>query len=369
MSRKARDWFHIQNAADDPATTEIHIVDVIGSWDDDFWNRLFGEALFGVTARAFVDQLAALPDTVKNIRLHINSPGGDVWGAVNIANALRDQQLSKGRTVETIIDGLAASSASIIAMAGTSIRMADNALMMIHNPWTIAQGNAAEMRRAADMLDTVRGQAVATYQWHSTMSADDIVAAMDAETWMSADEAIANGFATEKVEGLKAAALLDPKAVGAFKVPDKFKARVDALLKKDTPAPTAASATDILSAVEAAGLSTAFARELVAAAIPMDQVSARIATAKADKQQRETRANEITALCQAVKLPELAAGYIAGAMPPADVRAHLTIVTAKLDRTEIDGGLSPDASTKTATAVDKALDTKAVYAQRNGKQE
>jgi ATP-dependent protease ClpP protease subunit len=78
--------------------------------------------LFGVTARAFVDALAALPDTVKNIQLHINSPGGDVWGAVNIANALARPAVSKGRTVTTIVDGLAASAASIIAMAGSTVR-------------------------------------------------------------------------------------------------------------------------------------------------------------------------------------------------------------------------------------------------------
>src|ERR1051325_2166278 len=199
---KAREWFKFQAAADDASVVDIHIIDFIGDWIDDYWG-------FGVTAKAFLDQLAKLSNDVKTVRVHINSPGGDVFAASNIANALREQQASKGRTVETIVDGIAASAASIILMAGSTIKVADNGVVMVHNPWTIAVGNAADMRKSADTLDTLRNTIVATYKWHSSLSDDELVALMDAETWMDADEAIAKGFATEKVEGLKAAATID----------------------------------------------------------------------------------------------------------------------------------------------------------------
>src|SRR5690606_18599525 len=126
-----------------------------------------------------------------------------------------------------VIDGLAASAASIIAMAGQRVRMADNALLMIHNPWTVGIGNAAEMRKTAETLDTGRDTIIATYRWHATLDEKDIADLMDAETWMEADEAIGWGFATEKVEGLKAAASLRPQAIAKLEIPEKYRARVE----------------------------------------------------------------------------------------------------------------------------------------------
>src|SRR5690349_6468961 len=117
-------WFRFVNDASDPSTVDIHVIDFIGDWIDQALNEMFGEEI-SVTAKAFVDQLAALPEGVKAINVHINSPGGDVFAALNIANALRDQQATKNRTVTTYVDGLAASAASIIAMAGSKVVMAD----------------------------------------------------------------------------------------------------------------------------------------------------------------------------------------------------------------------------------------------------
>ncbi len=360
MAPHARQWYRFEMAAADPAVADIHIIDFIGDWIDELINEIYSIKAT-LTAKAFVDLLSKLPDAVKTIRVHINSPGGDVFAAVNIANALREQQTSKARAVETIVEGLAASAASIIMMAGQKVTMADNALVMVHNPWTIAVGNSADMRKSADTLDTIRKAIVATYQWHSSLKDAEIIALMDAETWMSADEAIANGLATEKVSGLKAAASIDLRSFATLKVPDQFKARCQELVKKDPPAPAAASAIDVLTAVEAAGLGTACARDLVAAALPIDQVNARIATASAARAQAATRATEIRALCATAKLTELADGYIAGAMASADVRAHLTTVTAKMDRAEIDGGINPDQRSRQKPTIDVA----AVYATRN----
>lgn len=364
LANATREWYRFQMVAADPSVVDIQIIDAIGSWDDDFFNRLYGEALFGITARAFVEQLAALPAAVKAIHVHINSPGGDVQGSINIANALRDQQLTKGRSVEAYIDGMAASAASIVAMAGGVVHMADNALMMIHKPVGALMGTAKDMRAMADALDTVTlNQIIKTYNWHSSMSTDEIGALMDAETWMDADMAIANGFATDKVEGLQATASISPIALATLKVPEKFKARVQALLKKDEDPAAAqpAAAADILARVSAAGLDLAMATALVALALPLDQVDARIASAKAEKVAAVTRANDIRAICATAKQSDLAETFITGGLSVEGVRAILTSLAAKLDQVTIDGTLKPDSGTAKVTTIDTA----AVYAARN----
>ena len=351
-----RTWFHIKNAADDPSIVEISIIDYIGSWDDDWFARNFGLDM-GVTARAFVEQLAALPASVTAIHLHINSPGGDVQAGINIANALRDQQVSKGRVVETFIDGIAASIASAIAMAGSKVTIGDNALLMVHNPYVMALGDASELRKTADILDTMRAQVVATYQWHSPLDDAALVALMDAETWMDADLAIANGFATDKMEGLKAVASLDRRGMAKFTVPEKFCARVDALLAPapvDPPAPVAASARDVLRLCREGGVHD-LAEGLITAGATSEAVTAAIAEAKTTRAAAAARATEITALCATAKLLELADGYIAGAMTTSAIKAHLTTLTAKLDQIEIDGGLPPDHAHSATEAWGKAF--------------
>ena len=354
----ARPWYRFANAAEDPATVDVHIIDFIGDWIDDAFNKMDGVTL-GVTARAFVDDLAKLPDAVRTLRVHINSPGGDVQGAVNIANALRDQTMSKGRRVETIVDGMAASAASIVMMAGQSVTVADNAIVMIHNPWTIALGDAGEMRKTAAVLDAVRGQIIRSYQWHSSLSAEALGALMDAETWLDADEAIAKGLATDKVAGLAAAGSLDPRALATLQVPARFQARVAAL--GPTP-PAAADPIEVIAAVEAAGLGPALARELVAAKLPLADVQARLATATASRDATETRAREIRALCATAKLPGLADTLVASQLRLDDVRTHLATVTALLDRVEIDSHVSPDPNRTRG----QVINIREVYAQRNG---
>ncbi len=355
-----RGWYRFQNAADDPAKAELFIYSDIGQswWDDDT-----------VSAKDFLAELAALPSTVTALDVHINSLGGDVFDGVAIANALRDQSRTKGRTVTTIVDGIAASVASIVAMAGETIRIADNGLIMVHEPWTIGIGNSAEMRAIADRLDTIRDASlVPTYQWHSSLSEEEIRALLVAETWMDADEAIAKGFATEKVEGLKAAASLDARAMAKLTIPDQFKARVEALLAPPpappappVPAPVAASAVDVLRLCREGEVHD-LAEGLIAAGATLDAVQAAIGEAKTARATAAARAAEITALCTKAKLPELAEGYIAGAMATAAIKAHLTTLTAKLDRIEIDGGLDPSHGSKPKARIDVA----AVYAARNG---
>jgi ATP-dependent Clp protease protease subunit len=347
-----KNWYRFSAKADE-AVVDIHIIDFIGDWIDDYYG-------FGVTAKTFVDQLSKIDSSVKTIRVHINSPGGDVFAALNIANALREQQASKGRTVETIVEGLAASAASIIMMAGSTVRIADNAMVMIHDPWTFDVGNAADFRKMADDLDKIRNTIVATYKWHSTLTDEELVALMAAETWMDADEAIANGFATDKVEGLQAAAALDPRAIAKMAVPEKYRARVQALVAKPADTPKLAAASDVLKACGDAGLDLAFAQTLIGANCTADDLKARVTAEQNARADAAARATQIRALCGNSKLPELAEGYITGAMSLDAVRAQLTVITAKVDKVEIDGSLPVDGVKPKAQLI-----AATIYAERN----
>jgi ATP-dependent protease ClpP protease subunit len=333
-----RAWFRFENSATDSSNVDIHIIDFIGGWEDDWIARNWGYEM-GVTARSFVEQLAQLGDDVKTIRLHLNSLGGDVQGGINIANALRDQH-SKGRTVETYVDGIAASIASVIAMAGSRVVMADNALMMIHDPWAGVTGNARDLRKAADVLDTMRDQQIiTTYQWHSTKSADELTAMMEAETWLSADEAIEAGLATEKTQGLRAAASISPVNLDRLRVPAKYRDRVSALLKpSNTPIP--ADAVDVLRICREAECLD-LAEALVVEKLPLDQVRTRVSAEKDRRAAAASREQEIRAICAVEHQDDLADGYVRGQMSPADVRAHLVSIAAKLDGAEIDAALGP----------------------------
>jgi lambda family phage portal protein len=354
-----KQWFKFSSRAEDPTVAEVQVTDFIGDWIDDF----FG---FGVTAKSFVDQLSALPAAVKTIKVHINSPGGDVFGAINIANALRDQRMSKGRKVETYVDGLAASAATLVAMAGDPVRIADNGLFMVHNPWSMAVGNAAEMRKNADVLDEVRNTLVATYQWHAELSDEELIALMDAETWMTAQEAVDKGFADEVIEGLQAAASIDPRSAArlGIKVPAEYEARVNAwtavaVAVEPTPAPAAlAPAPAVVPAPEAvapaavislckdAGLDLEFTAALVAKADNWDAVNAAVAAERTRRQAEDARRDEITAMCQKFTGGALAPEMIQGGMSAESARLLVAKVTALLDKVEVDASIAPDGGTR-----------------------
>lgn len=353
-------WFRMEVAAANPTVADIYVYDIIGGWIDDLYASWGIDP--GTTAKTFLDQLSKLDASIKTINVHINSPGGDVFSAAAIANALRGES-AKGRQVTSFVEGLAASAASVLMMGAETIVVADNALVMVHNPWSCLCGNAAEMRKAADELDKIRDSIVASYRWHSALDADAIIALMNGETWMDADEAIANGFATSKVEGLKAAALIAPSALAKLSIPEKFKDRVAALVaapKTEAQPATAAAALDVIRACAAAGCPD-LSEELVASGATIAQVSARVAEVKAQRQTELTRVANIRALCDTAKCPELADGYVRGGMPADEVRAQLAIVTAKVDNKEIDGRLGPDLGGRRAEALNPAE----IYAARN----
>ena len=153
-----------------------------GQISDETW---FGDE---VTPRLFKDEMDLCQG---NITVWINSPGGDVFAAAQIYNMLMDY---KG-DVTIKIDGLAASAASVIAMAGTEVLMSPVAMMMIHNPMTVAIGDTQEMQRAIEMLSEVKESIINAYEIKSGLSRSKLARLMDVESWFNAKKAIELGFA------------------------------------------------------------------------------------------------------------------------------------------------------------------------------
>jgi ATP-dependent Clp endopeptidase proteolytic subunit ClpP len=193
---KATCWFDVRNIKDDSA--DLYIYDVVG----DSWT--------GNDAITLVKAIAGLKK--KRINAHINSPGGSVFDGVAVYNALKNHDGG----VTTYVDGLAASIASIIALAGDKVVMADNAMMMIHNPWTMAMGDADDMRKTADVLDQIKETLINTYATKTGKARDIIAADMEAETWFTAQQAMDYGFVTEIVGGMKIAASLSMELAELF---------------------------------------------------------------------------------------------------------------------------------------------------------
>lgn len=139
------------------------------------------------------DLLYRIPSGAKKINVHINSPGGDVFEGMAIYNMLVNHKAD----VDVSIDGVAASSASLIAMAGDVIRMSKASFLMIHNPWTVMSGDAEELRKEADLLDKISDVFAQAYCARSGQGKDDILAMMKEETWFEPSEAVESGFAHE----------------------------------------------------------------------------------------------------------------------------------------------------------------------------
>ncbi len=134
-------------------------------------------------------------DRVKDVTVYINSPGGDVMAGAEIYTALREHSAQGKGRVTVKVSGIAASAASIVAMAGDEILMSPVAYMMIHNPWTGVQGNAKELRHQADVLDVIGEGLLNAYQKRTGKTRDELLAMLEAETYMSAQTCIDQGFA------------------------------------------------------------------------------------------------------------------------------------------------------------------------------
>jgi ATP-dependent protease ClpP protease subunit len=185
MRSNPQDWYRIEASAGSEA--DVWIYDEI-SW-------------LGVQAEQFVRELNAVK--ASTIRLHINSPGGNVFDGSTIHNALRMHPAK----VVTHIEGLAASIASYIALAGDEIVIADAAMVMIHDPWAITIGDADEHRKTQEVLEKVAANMAEAYAARLGVTAEDARGLMRSETWWTAREAVEVGFADAIVGGEDAKAL------------------------------------------------------------------------------------------------------------------------------------------------------------------
>lgn len=183
MKPKTRKFWTWKNQADGEVSEE-RVLELYGtiaeeSWfDDEITPAMFREELFAGDG---------------DIVIWINSPGGDCIAASQIYSMLMDYN---GK-VTVKIDGVAASAASVIAMAGTQVLMAPTALMMIHNPMTVAFGDHTDMQKAIEMLDEVKESIINAYEIKTNLSRAKLSHLMDSETWMNANKAVELGFADD----------------------------------------------------------------------------------------------------------------------------------------------------------------------------
>lgn len=353
--------------ADQPSVLSIY--DEIGFW--------------GVQAKDFISDLGKVTSKVLNVE--INSPGGDVFAGLAIYNALK----GSGKEIVVKVMGVAASAASLVAMAGDKIVMPKNTFMMIHNPWSFAAGNADELRDTADTLDKIGGALLATYAAKTGMSEDDLKPLLAKDTWMTADEALASGFATEVIEDVKAKASFDmgradlPAAVkavfAASQEADETAAAAAAQAEADAAA-TAKAEADAAAQAEADAAAQAEADAAALAANPLaDQIvaSAKAAgleahatvfalscTTMADAQARMASAREIVALCALAKRPDDAGRAIRSNTPVATVREQLIAALAEAD--EHTDGIKPNKAD--ATSARSGVDPKAIWTSHRNQQ-
>ena len=168
-------WYRIKNSVE--GNTDVYLFDEIGGW--------------GIMADSLVKELR---DIKGKITLHINSPGGSIFEGLAIYNAI------KGLDVEVIIEGLAASMASVVAMAGKTIKMAKNSMMMIHKPWTGLNGDSDDLRKAADLLDVLEDQLVEIYSSATSLPTTEIKAMIANETWLTSEQCLEKGFCDEIID-------------------------------------------------------------------------------------------------------------------------------------------------------------------------
>lgn len=345
--------------ADQPSVLSIY--DEIGFW--------------GVQAKDFISDLGKVTSKVLNVE--INSPGGDVFAGLAIYNALK----GSGKEIVVKVMGVAASAASLVAMAGDKIVMPKNTFMMIHNPWSFAKGNADELRDTADTLDKIGGALLATYAAKTGMSEDDLKPLLAKDTWMTADEALASGFATEVIEDVKAKASFD---MGRADLPAAVKAVFAASQEADEAAAAAAAQAEADAAAtakaEADAAAQAEADAAALAANPLaDQIvaSAKAAgleahatvfalscTTMADAQARMASAREIVALCALAKRPDDAGRAIRLNTPVATVREQLIAALAEAD--EHTDGIKPNKAD--ATSARSGVDPKAIWTSHRNQQ-
>jgi ATP-dependent protease ClpP protease subunit len=201
--RADRPFYEVKAAAragGEPTATDVWIYDVIG--DDWFDPSLTAKELCQAVAQVDTDEIV----------LHLSSPGGSMSDGIAIYNAL----VTHPASVRSVVEGWTGSIATVVALAGEHVSMFDNTMWMVHHPWGVQVGNAAEMRSYADYLDRCSALMQRVYLGRVTKSEEELVAALDAETYFDAEQAAEWGFVDEVLSGRQAAAACDVRVLEAL---------------------------------------------------------------------------------------------------------------------------------------------------------
>lgn len=316
-----KSWYSVKEPTAADGIAEVAIYNEIG--------------LFGITAMEFRRDVLVAAAKASSIRVRINSRGGSLFDAIAMYNTLK----SLNKRIIVVIDGLAASAASLIAMAGDSVEMPANAFMMVHLPRWSSEGTAEQLRKAADTLDSFRDSILNIYASKTGLSNEKLLKLLENESWLTASEAVKLGFADEITAAVKIAARAD----------------LDIFLH----------APESLTSGNAAQQES----------INMDkEVLPGAATAKTEAEiraeiQAEIKAihEEITALCQIAKKPDLAAKFIGAGATVAAVRAELLKPDTVEEVTTANNGAVVSVADKAKANAEAAalLDPRAVYAEWN----
>ncbi|UXL36914.1 Clp protease ClpP [Pseudomonas fragi] len=347
-------WYSLKASGEaETRSIEVYVYGEIGTW--------------GITANQFVRDLAALDDGVSPIVVAFNSIGGDLFDGLAIHNALsRLGERCTGR-----VDALAASAASVAVCGAHKVVIASNAILMIHNPYTYASGDAEDLRKVAAVLDQATEVIIAAYKSKSpNIDEVELRRLVNAETWLTASEAVALGLADEVGAGLTVKA-----CVGQGSVLQRFQHAPQALLAQleDPPEPTpepippepekppiadsAKLALLITQSCNAAGISNLI-ESLISSTKLADEATVNAAL---------TNAKAVRDLCVAARLPEFAQEFVAAGLSAEAVRGRLFDKLVSGGGFEIDNSLpiNDDPAPKTQA---KQPDTNAIYAARRAAQ-
>ncbi|WP_122491438.1 head maturation protease, ClpP-related [Pseudomonas viridiflava] len=303
-----QNWYRIKaETLAEQTTIEIYIYGEIGGW--------------GITANQFIQDLKAIDDGVSPIVAAFNTIGGDLFDGLAIHNALN----RLGERCTARIDALAASAGSVAACGAHRMVMASNAMLMIHNPWTFTAGDAEDLRKVADVLDQTLEAIIAAYKAKSPdIDEAELRRMVNAETWLTAQEALALGLADEIGSGVEVKACL-----GQGAAMQRYRQTPKALLDQlnavepepeegepptdPTPADASALALMITKACGAAGINNLI-EPLIASTKLADQATVQAAI---------TQAKCVRDLCVAARLPELTAEFVSAGLGKEAVQARL----------------------------------------------
>jgi len=349
-------WYALQASGEaTERVIEVFVYGEIGTW--------------GITANQFVQDLRAMDDGVSPVIAAFNSIGGDLFDGLAMHNALsRLGERCTGR-----IDALAASAASVAVCGAHRVVIAANAMLMIHNPYTYAGGDAEDFRRVADVLDQTLEAIIAAYKAKAPDIDDaELRRMVNAETWLTANEALALGLADEVGDGIKVKACLGQGAVlqRYQHAPAELVAQLDESPEPD-PELKPVEPPLVPPVVDSAKLALMITQRCTAAGIS-NLIEPLLNSTQLESEEIVlaglARAKAVNDLCVAARLPEFSAEYVAAGLDAAAVRARLfdKIVTSGKGF-EIDNSL-PLADDPAPKVLAKQPDPNSIWAARQAAQ-